>query len=622
MKIFIRVGVALWLLLAGTYGWGAQLASKTARTPDGAVREAVEWLQAKYGNAAVPDLRFISLYNEEQQGEILDPVTQKAEKYSPVEETVLVLLWTVNQLNRTEPIADLIAINDRLFAIDITSAGWTSAAWEKCGQQMTYFSADWVNVAHWNYLTAATQSQVPIFRADEFIAKSTVAPTYYDFVFGVDKVKTKAELLTTLGQNEQFVFDSHLLRAGNMSSRPTVTRHNRRLEFRPGPFWLWTSLDTFSNVGAENVHARLGVLPGTQHELKIAGQEHIFPLRWGGFGSFLNDAAGARIDEVPIQVASDKNFVDLRVRAGRSCMGCHTAAVKSFNSDQHILLRKRIVKLSTVNPEEAKLLQSVYDEIAVQDTLEDQQRAYERALSRMVPGAQVGETTARKFIHAWTHYSDDRLDITRAATCVGVTPQALAEQILPTIDPTLMRLLPQEDIVTTEELKLLKLEEADSLVVNPGKVVAPKTEAPSPLLPTIARDEWEASFRTAMLLFGRPEVPQSAVGLAPPKAATPLPEAPKKPAAQVLTVAKPANGESVTTDVKFSAVALPEVVKYNSDKVALVKVGTGKAGEDTGELKTRIYPVTLTASDAGEFPTWIEFTLKESNEVIRFEVKP
>lgn len=599
-----------------------------ARTPDGAVREAVEWLRETYGDTPAPTVRFFSLYNEDVTGEMYDITAQKSVQYSPIDETVMTLIYTVNQLNRTQPPAQLIPVNERLFAIDVTTAGWTSAAWEKLGPQMTYFSPDWVRVEHWNYMAAVTQSNMPIMRADEFIAKSTVAPAYYDFLFGVDQVKTRAELLGVLGQNEQFVFDANLLRAGVMSSNPTVTRHNRRLEYRPGPFWLWTSLDTLSNVGDENVHERLGVLPGPTHELKIAGQEHIFPLSWGGFGSYLNDAAGNRVDEVPIQIASGEiNFPDKRVRAGRSCMGCHAVALRSFESDQFKLLKKKIVKLRTVNPDEARKLQSVYNEIAVQDTLKDQQAAYERALGRLLnaePAAEgkpgPGQNAAKRFIHSWNHYAEERVSMVRAASDVGCSPDELLGALLPTIDPTLIRLLPQENIVTQEELELQILTDPNAgFLVDPGKTligagVAPKEQPIT--YPTIARDEWEYAYRKMMLLRGRPETTPHVTGL--PATMTAPPTA---PAPRVLRVTRPANGQSVTAEVQFSDIATPEVVQYNSDKKGLVQVGGGKAST-TGTLKTLTYPVTLTASPTGEFPTWVDFTIKGTGEVLRFEVQP
>lgn len=593
----------------------------SSRTPDGAVREATEWLHKTYGNTVVPTVRFFSLYNEETTGEMYDVAAQKSVTYSPIDETVMILIYTVNQLNRTQPPASLIPVNDRLFAIDLDTAGWTPGAWEKLGTQMTYFSPDWIRVDHWNYMATATQSNMPIVRADEFIAKSTVAPAYYDFLFGVDQVKTRTELLKVLGQDEQFVFNANLLRAGVASSNPTVTRHNRRLEYRPGPFWLWSSLDTLSNVGPENAHERLGVLPGKQHELQIAGQEHIFPLRWGGFGSYLNDAAGNRVDEVPITVAAgENNFPDGRVRAGRSCMGCHTVALRPFESDQYKLLKKKLVRLATVNPDEARKLQSVYDEIAVQDTLKDQQQSYERALKRLIHDKIDGQAVSRKFIHSWNHYAEERVSLDRAALDVGCTVEDCIAAILPTIDSTLLRMLPQDDIVTREEQELKILTDPNAgFLVDPGKTLIGSGVNPQPqppVMPTIARDEWEYAYRKMMLLRGRPEFNPHVSDL--PRTLT-VPET--ATSARVLKVAKPANGQSVTTEVRFSDLAAPEVVQYNSDKKGLVTVGGGKPGVD-GTLKTLTYPVTLTTSASGEFPTWVDFTIKGTQEVLRFEVKP
>lgn len=523
-------------------------------SPDDAVRDACQWVQEN-GNAA-PGIRFFSLYNLPETAERLGR-DGKPEEYSPHDECVQILLWAVNLLNRVNPACRMIQISDTLFAIHLDQPGWEHGAWEGLAAKNAYFHPDWVHVEHWSYLSYATGSAYPIMRADEFIAKSTVAPAYYDFLFGAGKVQTLSEFWAAMGVDEKFLYGANLVNAGVKSQGLTVTRHNRRLEFRPGPFDVWTSLDTFSNQGKQNALRQLGFLEGKQHQMEIAGQEHIFQLKNGLIGSYLNDGNGRRINEVPISVAAgEEHFPDRVVKAGRSCFGCHDKGIKPFESDQFKLLSQQIIELSATDAYAAKKLEGAYDEQSVQDRIKDGTSSYERALSRIA--GDDGETVSRRYISLWNAYSEKPLDVATAASECGLDEADFVTTIGVSIDPNLLLLIPQDGM---------------------------KGE--------IARDTWEETYRIVMLLKGRPEYEAWMKAEEAKRTETPVESPTLNPGANTVSVP---NGQKIE--------------KYDSNAIAAVKVDAPKL---EGEMLR--YPVTI-----GDGVEWVEFQLK-GGEKQRFEVK-
>ena len=217
----------------------------------------------------------------------------------------------------------------------------------------------------------------------------------------------------------------------------------------------------------KNALTQLGVIGGDIHRLDIDGQEHVFELGNGLWAGFLNDAKGSRVDEVPIAIASDPNFRDNRVIAGRSCFGCHVLGVQPTESDQGALLRNKVVELRTLTAEQKVALESRYDDRMVQQFIETDQNNF-RSSVEFITGT-TPEKIAAMYSNAWRDYAESRITLHQAAQEAGLSDDGLVAVLVPAIDPNL--------------LKFLELDK--------GK---PRT---------LARDVWEDKFKQVMLLKGR-----------------------------------------------------------------------------------------------------------------------
>lgn len=453
-----------------------------ASDPAQAVTQALAWSKA---NPAA-NMRFLSLGNIPEQ--------ERPQRINT-------LLFTVNGLNFANRSVELIHCSPDLVGVSLSSAGWDLQAWESLAQRNSYFRGPWIESdASFTALQAATGSKYPLIRADEFIAKASVAPAYYDFLFGAGKVKTRAELHAVLGITDQF---KGLKIAGVKAFGLSVTTHGRILEYRPGPFPLWTSNDVASDTGRSNVLRNLDLTEGTQDDLQIAGQEHVFRLRNGLMGAYLNDASGNRIDEVPIAIArGEVNFPDRRVRAGRSCWACHEMGVKSFTSDEHHLLKQSVLQLSTVDEKTKLLFENKFDPQTIQDAIEDGQSSYERSVFRLT--SEDCQAVAAGFKTDWIGYEESDVGIAAAVNECGIPEAELVPILASMNDPNALALIPQGDV--RFEIPRASWEEIYPLVMYAKKF--PNQAVYSPKTATIKLEsaaETYLSDRMELVEVGKPD---------------------------------------------------------------------------------------------------------------------
>jgi hypothetical protein len=600
-------------------------------SPDDAVWGAALWLYDQlnfqgpgprvggYFNInGVTDIRFLSLYNVPIEGTRFDLETKEEVKYSPLDESTKTLLWVVNQTNRVNPPVTLIKITDTLYAVPLSQPGWDSAAWDAMASQDPYFGDPegfikkgqlekrrrWVQQTNLDYLIQATGTFYPIMRADKYIQLSTIAPDYYNLLFGFEKVKTLQEFYQIMGVQEQLLKDSYRIKAGVRASQLTVTRHNRRLERREGVFDVWTSLDVANEKADRNAMKQLGFLDGDIHQLKIDGQEHIFELGWGGFGGYLNDANGNRVDEVPVSIApGEVNFIDRRVRAGRSCITCHDKAIKDFTSDQHNLLKKQVIELATVDPKSSLILRAAYDESKVQEYIELDQLLYEKALARLV-GKEAAASISQIYARTWKSYDEDRVDIKTASREMGLTVNQATAVLVPSIDPGLLTLISLDD-------------------------------NQNPL--TISREVWEDAYDDAMFLKGEPKPPERKA--LPQNAGSELPKVsqnqkelnnpPEEKEAKIPQEGVFSSSEIVLNTntpgaqsqhlITIEGTSPFTITTYKADLNEAVSVGPPQIVQQN-PYKLQ-FPITVTNPNNGTLPTLLEMRVSPSNSWIKIPIK-
>jgi hypothetical protein len=439
------------------------------KSPDDVAYEAAKYLERilTIDKSLTRSLRtrFISLYSLPKKA------TRKTKtgdvEFSPLDDMVKVLLFAINQTNRVNAPATLIRVSDDLFAIELDSPGWTPEAWESLAAKDPYFRPEWIEEATWSWLTSYSQSAYPIMRADQFVTLATTAPHYYELL-GLPK--TKDELLKLLGVDETLLATSNRIKASVKTDGLTVTRNNRILERRQGAFDIWSSNDVANSKDKKNALTQLDTIGGEVHKLEIDAQEHFFELGNGLWGTYLNDAKGVRADEVPINLASDPNFIDNRVIAGRSCFVCHVLGIQGIASDQASLLRNQVIQLRTLKPEDAIALESRYDDRMVQRFIATDQENFRAAVEHIT--GTTPEKIATMYGNAWRDYAESRVSLHQAAVESGLSDAGLVSVITPAIDPNL--------------LKFLELDAQ-------GK---PKT---------LARDVFENKFSIIQLLKGKPQ---------------------------------------------------------------------------------------------------------------------
>ena len=403
--------------------------------------------------------------------------TNEVEQYSPLDDAVKVLIFAINQTNRINPPVTLIRVAPDLFAVHYDSPGWTAKSWEDLASKDVYFRREWVQESSWNYLTSYTYSEHPIMRADQFISLSTIDPDY-SALLGLPK--TIGELYKLLGIDEKLLLESNRVKGSVKTDNLTVTLNNRILERRQGSFDIWSSNDVVNSKGKKNALRQLDVIGGDIHKLDIDGQEHFFELNNGLWGTFLNNAKGERVAEVPINIATDDNFKDHRVLVGRSCFSCHDLAIKPFNSDQATLLEKNVIQLRTIKPEDSIALAARYDEKSIQRSILTDQQNYRSTIEDLIEISP--EKISSMYASYWRIYNEDRVSLHSAAPECGLPDNGLIAILVPSVDPNL--------------LKFLELDENKK----------PRT---------LARDVWEDVFDDAMLLKGKPATKKDQVPLPP-----------------------------------------------------------------------------------------------------------
>ncbi len=516
------------------------------------------------------NLRFFSMYQLPKSGtrKKLGSRTE-TESYSPLDDAVQVLIFSINQTNRRNPPATLIQVKPDLFAIYLDAPGWSVEAWDSVAAKDPYFRKEWISESTWAYLTAYTYTQYPIVRADSFISNSTIASDYYSLL-GLPK--TVGEFYRQLGIQEELLTKSYRIKAGVKTDGLTVTLNNRILERRQGAFDVWSSNDVVNSKGKKNALRQLDVIGGDIHKLDIDGQEHVFELGNGMWGGFLNDAKGNRVDEVPVTIANDDNYRDHRVIVGRSCITCHDQGIKPFASDQAKLLENQVVTLRTINPHDAIALSGRYDERSIQRNIRTDQENFRATVEDLVGTSP--ERIAASYSNVWRGYSEQRVTFHQAALEAGLSDDGLLAVLSPAIDPNLLY-----------------------LIQAPGR--------------TLNRDVWEDVFDDVMLLKGRP---------VQPKDRQPMP-APNAPQTEVKPVESVAPRITLKAPTQVGEKQTAQVTVKSSKPIKAYDVIEGVKMLSQNVTPTGVDLVFEFTSGPNGYPKSVGVTLESGPIVIPVEVK-
>lgn len=214
-----------------------------------------------------------------------------------------------------------------ILRLDLRSYKWNAELWEKLAAAYPYRLQ---TVAQSKALREFTDSELPVLRADWFIANAARPPLYHDLL-QLPESASALERLLQIDVAADLQADS-VMRSGFNDSG--VSKNNRLLERHDSPHGAyWRSYDFAANTGRQSLFEH-PIGPNTgEVSFQPAGGEMIFHLPNGLQGYMLVDGKGKRIDKGPIEIVADPRRPDSRVETGISCMSCHARGL-IFKADQ------------------------------------------------------------------------------------------------------------------------------------------------------------------------------------------------------------------------------------------------------------------------------------------------
>jgi mono/diheme cytochrome c family protein len=240
--------------------------------------------------------------------------------------------FVLNSLSRRGQIVEPVPIDMQatIFRVRLSDLGWDARVWDTITAFYPYCLRSDATSHQALYVQLGTEA--PVVRGDWFLATVTRSPLYE---FLIAQPASLDQLAATLGVNIDDdinhlgrVEPDNLVRVG--FRRSGVALHNRMIERHLGQQgqYLWISYDFDSDIGRADVLAnplgpRLRDQQRFVHTFENTGGEVIYTLPNGLQGYMVVNAAGARLDAVPLTIARDPNRRDSVVRNGLSCFGCH-----------------------------------------------------------------------------------------------------------------------------------------------------------------------------------------------------------------------------------------------------------------------------------------------------------
>lgn len=283
--------------------------------------------------AAQPFTRYVSLAHLHNAGQCAPELALAREAFAKLVNALS------DQPNIVAPVQ--VGTDGLLLRIDLRDYGWDV---EVSGGDMQVFPDTWELIARQNphavqhpgelalAIQDATGTDLPLLPVDAVVAAAARPPLYYDAL-------RAPTTLAALAQ--QLAVDLADQLAEEMASDPDdvaratvrvsdVADHSRVFDRHQLPTAsaaaLWRTHDFAGDVGMQNPFLH-------PFEFESDASEVLFSLANGLHGYMIVDAAGDRLDAMPIEIVQDFASDDLIVRAGLSCIGCHTQGLIKARDD-------------------------------------------------------------------------------------------------------------------------------------------------------------------------------------------------------------------------------------------------------------------------------------------------
>jgi hypothetical protein len=297
-------------------------------------------------------------------------------------------------------------------------------------KKVVFAQAPWLDPVAIAQLTAATNSEVPILRADWFVVNATLPPAYYNFLELGNKEADFQKLVfadVKLAEKARSQFKA-------VAVTSVVARNNRTLTRSPTftDGYYWESHDSLKSIDDRNY------LLNFLNE-KFDAKEIIGTLPNGLQAYFVTDGAGNRVDFADPNVATDYTSVDRIVRTGRSCMICHSEGIKPIEDNVRLLNRKlqnlESIKLLITDEKQAYQVFDLFGSDLDKKIVKDQQLFADavgltNGLEANANGKQLGLI--------WDAYQEILLTKEIVAREAAVTPDELEVFIRLSNDPVIL----------------------------------------------------------------------------------------------------------------------------------------------------------------------------------------
>ena len=313
-------------------------------------------------------------------------------------------------------------------------------------------AAPWIDAKDAAALIAATQSQVPIVRADWFLFVSGIQADrkgvgYYDWLGLGLKAK---DFQALLGADEE-VAKKVKREIRGIVARSGVTLNNRTLaRYGAASGGWWVSYDFKKSVDRSNV---IRFLDKDVDPPDGDASEQYGVLPNGLFAFWLQNDKGERQDTAPDFIASDSTASgnDRRVHIGLSCVRCHVEGLRPIDDWARRVYRgdafRGLISLNDPDYKRLVRLRQLY--------LTDLNRWLRRDAgdyADVVMGLTGLKTSelARAFGRAWDQYAEADLGLTDVARETGYTEAQVVASLkfygakLPPLDPVLAGLIAVE----------------------------------------------------------------------------------------------------------------------------------------------------------------------------------